>query len=413
MRNIAITSLLTALSTLPAFAQDPSDLYSKLFPYSAEICMGTQTRHIGHKEGAITGHSTVYIHGACIDRNYKYPQLKLCEPNKGTGVSVNIALKNVNWVAAEGRDFFFYGDVPADKPFDQRAYENVISKAISAGTYDDIQAQSKYSRDPDVNPDKLPDVNFFPRFAFGSDFAMALTRNVYCSRIPFSRAETASAIDKLNRLNRHYSADGTPFNWDLFKNNCAHLTHNALAAAGFWESLKTEAALPVELLNIAVPLNEVVDAEIRGNDLPLENLRAVYNDPVARKAVLEGKRIPTRPGVLFEALPQRVQGNSVYAESPQLGFMLDMPIFAPAKRKMNQILFENRYVQLKANLIDFKQRYERAIMNRKPIEYWTESRDEKWGIRSDDSEFENFYSKYYEYLERELEFVNSALKKVE
>lgn len=413
MKFIPFTSLLMILSALPALAQDASDVYSKLFPYSAEICMGTQTRYIGHAEGAITGHSTLYIHGACVDRNYKYPQLKLCDPSKGAGVSVNIALKNVNWIAVEGRDFFFYGNQPDEKPFDQRAYENVISKAIAAGTYSDIQAQSKYSRDPEANPDKLPDESFFPRFAFGSDFAMALTRNVYCSRIPLSRAEIATAIDKLNRLNRHYSAEGNAYNWDLFKNNCAHLTHNVLAAAGFWESLMTEAALPVELLNIAVPLNEVVDAEVRGNDLPLENPRALYNDPIVRKAVLEGKRISTRPGVLFEALPQHLLGNSVYAESPQMGFMLDMPIFAPAKQKMNQILFENRYVQLKANLINFKQRYERAIKNRKPIEDWVESHDENWGIPSAEPEFESFYSKYYEYLERELEFVNSALKQVQ
>lgn len=412
VKTIQITSFLMALSALPAFAADAPDLYSKLFPYSVEICMGTQTRQVGYAEGGSAGHSVAYIHGACIDRDYPYPQLKMCDPSHGVGVSDDQVLKNVNWIAVEDRDFFFNGSYPADKAFDQQDYEKVVAKAIATGMFDNIQVQSKYSQDPGENPNKYPDATFLPHEAIGSDYGLTLVRNVYCSRIPFSRDALANAIHELNEVNHHYYVEGNEFTWDVLKNNCAHATHNALAAAGYWSPLKTEAVLPVQLFNIAVPLNQVVDAETRGNDLQLENVRALYNDPVVRKAVLSGEPIPTRPGVLIEAMPQHLKDNKVFMDSPQLGLMLDMPLFSPMQRKMNRILREDRYIDLKTNLIDFKDRYEQALKNRVPVDYWSEVSAEGSERTPVSSDFKNFESKYYEYLKQQLEFVNSALKQI-
>ena len=114
-------------------------------------------------------------------------------------------------------------------------------------------------------------------------------------------------------------------NWDVLRNNCAHLSHNVLAVAGLWPEIPTNRPLLIAAFDFPVPKNEFVDMMRRTNDMPITDPDAMYDDPTARASIMREDLIPTRPGGLAEA-ERAVQGNEVYNTDLRLIFY-DEPIF--------------------------------------------------------------------------------------
>src|SRR5438067_13122776 len=62
---------------------------------------------------------------------------------------------------------------------------------------------------------------------------MNFARTAYCARQPLTREAVGRAIAYLNAVNE--SARTRGYIWDAYTNNCSHVVHNAVAAAGVWD----------------------------------------------------------------------------------------------------------------------------------------------------------------------------------
>jgi hypothetical protein len=335
------------------------------------------------------------------------------DPSQGVGVSVDQVLKNVNWVAVTDRDFFLRGDVSEQEALDRTTLDRALNKALAAGFYNNVQVQEKYLNDPSFNPQKLQSLPFLLNETVGTSFGLNLARDVYCSRIPVPKENLAVAVETLNQLNRKYYA-GNNYVWDAIKNNCAHLAHNALAYAGFWDLTPTDGWEITEFLNLALPANEFIDSMERGNEGDLGNLRELFWDKQVHDGILNSGWSPIQPGVLAEAIPFHSYENLIYKHGTKFT-ILDFPFFEPQHREFRFLLQDDKYKNLRANLLWFKDRYQKVLKNRHSVFYWLTGQGiSKHGVEHPNSplerEFTEFYNKYYAYINAQALWVENSLK---
>src|SRR5205085_9795066 len=93
--------------------------------------------------GGPGGHSVLYLNGVCRVADAGYPTVAMCPAGgsmagRGVGLSVNEHFKNANWVAVEGRSFFFDGAVAPGAGLSERGYERTRMMARRAAIYDGV-----------------------------------------------------------------------------------------------------------------------------------------------------------------------------------------------------------------------------------------------------------------------------------
>src|SRR5205814_332494 len=81
------------------------------------------------------------------------------------------------------------------------------------------------------------------RHSIGTDFAMNFARTAYCARQPLTRQALGRAIAYLNAVNDGARERG--YSWDAYTNNCSHVVHNAVAAAGVWDPKEPRSPVPM------------------------------------------------------------------------------------------------------------------------------------------------------------------------
>src|SRR5579871_3204829 len=118
MAAVVVAAALGACAPLepPVPREPPEAEYVALFPYYAESCAVSQIlKKPGFGadiRGGVGGHAVLYLNGVCRDPASS-TRLALCDGapalGRGVGLSVNAHYKNANWVAVQGRDFFFQG----------------------------------------------------------------------------------------------------------------------------------------------------------------------------------------------------------------------------------------------------------------------------------------------------------------
>lgn len=64
-------------------------------------------------------------------------------------------------------------------------------------------------------------------------------------------------VHYLNALNQPYRSAQKDFHWNVLRDNCAYLAHNALAAVGLWPELRTDRPLLVAAFDFPVPEERV------------------------------------------------------------------------------------------------------------------------------------------------------------
>jgi hypothetical protein len=251
------------------------------------------------------------------------------------------------------------------------------------------------------------------RLMLATEFGLNLGRNVYCARLPITRELLTPMVDELNSLNDQTQAKGE-FDWSALHDNCAHTTHNAVAAAGLFEPKKTNVFLLKQIFNLAIPSNEYIDLESLGNDPSLDDVVAYFKDPYKRHMLLEHDWMATQPGVVAENHPIH-QPNALYDTHSDF-FILDMPLLKPQRKQFNRIVSEPQYTDIKGNLLYFKQKYESALKARLSL---NDLRLRGAGTDRDGypipmpelstKEFEQFYDAYYKKIEKELQKVEAQL----
>ncbi|MBI4695218.1 MAG: hypothetical protein HY749_14465 [Gammaproteobacteria bacterium] len=395
----------------PAIAPDEDAEYARLFPYYAESCAVSQLKK---KEGfgaelfgGIGGHQVFYLNGVCRARDEKHPRLVPCDelpaPHAdGVGFSVNEHYRNATWAAVEGRDFFFAGGLPPDGGLTREAYARVQRAARAQGIYAAIDFHERYFTD--MQPGFTRD-EFRYELSIATDYAIALGRNRYCARVPLRRGEMRKVVDFLNALNAPYAAGDKEFAWNVLTHNCAHVNHNALAAVDLWPAWPMDRPLVISALDFPVPKNEFVNLLRRTNDLPIEDLEAMYADSTARAMLLREGRLPTGPGAIAD-LGGILRPNEVYDDESRSIFY-DLTPTRSFQRRFDEILSEPRYLRLRDNLAYFAARYRHILAARQPLAQYLARR--QGASTSELDEFREFYRRYYEYIEKEVSEVASMM----
>jgi hypothetical protein len=383
-------------------------VYSSFYPYYAEYCAASQLKKrpgFGtDPSSGVGGHSVFWLNGVCRDTGAGYPTIKLCDgttpaDQQGVGLSVNAHFKNTVWVATPGRDFFFHGTLAPSQRLTRAEYEHTLAVAQKLGIYDGVEYHA------DVFDDQPPGMSrseFMYDIAIATDYAVNFGRDRYCARVPVDREQMTKVVGYLNDLNAEYKSGERDFEWNVLQNNCAHVTHNALATAGVWNEWATGEFVLFAAFNFPAPKNEFVNLIRRTNDMPVDDLMTVYEDSAAREALMQGDGLPAQPGSLAEA-EKVVWDNEIYDTDLALIFY-DDPVFGSYKKRFRDIFADRRYVDIRANLTYFAELYTRIRRERKPVEAYLNvvAPEER-------PAFTEFYARFYDYVDRSIARVNAVM----
>ncbi|MBU6448411.1 MAG: hypothetical protein KGQ26_02180 [Rhodospirillales bacterium] len=361
----------TGLRPPPAKAPNPPEApsYDDIFPYYAELCALSELRKkpgfgVPLRSG-MGGHLLLYLNGVRVRRDGNgYPALELCPATEASGqgaaISVNSHYRNANWVAFEGRDFVFHGALPFGAPLTRDVYEETQRQAQAQGLLEGIEFHEHFLQNKPAGM-SLEQCKY--EISVATDYASCFGRDAYRVRVPLSTAQMAAIADYLNALNEPYRTGQKIYHWRLFNDNCVHVAHNALAAAGVWAPWPTGQFFMRAAFKFPVPKNTVVDLAARANDLKLEDPEALFQDPAVREALLARGSLPTGPGALTSLAPA-VRDNEIYDTLKLRLIFYDNPFWGPYRFRFRKMFAEPRYTKLDANLRYFAGRYARATAAR-------------------------------------------------
>jgi hypothetical protein len=392
--------------TVPADAIDDA-AYTSIYPWYAEFCALSE---IDKKPGfgaeivpgGPGGHSILYLNGVCRVTDAGYPVVTLCKdsgspkPGEGVGLSVNDHYQNANWIATQGRDFVFRGNLLPGEALTKDRYLQTQKQAEAMGILDGVVFHHEVFDD---QPAGMSKTAFMYDMSIATDYAVGFARDRYCARVPLDRAKMAAVVGYLNQVNAPYRSGQKLFQWNVLENNCTHLAHNVLAVAGVWSEWPINRPLLISAFDFPVPKNEFVNLMRRTNDMPITDSGALYDDTAARATIMNWHSMPTLPGGLAEAV-RVVQPNEVYNTHLRLIFY-DEPTFGHYQRWFDAIFRDPRYTGLPANLQHFSALYA-TILAAKPSE-----RGGQQEPATDRGAFENAY---YSIISREKTKLDEALQ---
>ena len=138
--KIFIVSGILNLFNLVTFAQ------TYPFPFYIKTCVVSQPSAIGifTRNARSPGHSVLYLHGACKDKNSAYSKLEKCsnqdgqdlsESPLGSLVSVNEYSEKSVWTAIEGHYFAFFGNAPKGEFMCDELKFKAREEALKQGIY--------------------------------------------------------------------------------------------------------------------------------------------------------------------------------------------------------------------------------------------------------------------------------------
>ena len=233
----------------------------------------------------------------------------------------------------------------------------------------------------------------------GTDFALAFGRTAYCVRFPVPEAALVRLVAYLNGLNDGYAAGSREYRWSGIFDNCAHVLHNALAAAGFWREQSVRAFAAAQFFNLAVPVDQFLDAALL-LDVDVANPAEVYGRPSLRRLLLSEGWLPAAHGALFRVIPVH-QRNAMYDTDLTL-FTLTDPLGFKSRR-VGELIDDARYTDVEYNLLSFRRRYGELLAG--------QGRRQA-GEPENDDEYERFRAAYFAWAGRQLEDVQEKLEQL-
>jgi hypothetical protein len=383
----------------------PDPAYDHLFPYYVELCATSQFRSKLKGEGGVAGHAVMYIKGACKDEQAPFPLLRRCrvaatelnDPEHGAGVSVGRWFRNVNWVAIPGYELFYQGNLKFGERLTQAQFDGTVHDVIEKGVYKGVEFHAYPSANTGAGLE-----NFVANEGIGTDLALQFARSVFCARLPVTGPMVDEIIAFLNDKNREYAEGDADYNWSVWADNCAHTLRNALAAANIWSPLSVQAIKFRQIFNLAVPANEFVNLAELGIEGNISDFREIQRDGPERDAFHEFHWLPTRQGALLKTLPVH-EPNDLYDTTFRL-FTLQSPFRMGKTQRAIDLLSDERFVKLDANLRYFRDKYDAILASH------DERRDTLASVRG--SPYRRSERLFYAYMETQRTEVGSMLARL-
>ena len=366
--NILVWTLLLSSPLEAEISQDFDELVEKMqiefegqarvlppsfdhyFPYYFKFC--AISRYHSKKgwgsTGSGAGHGLFYLKGACLDKSLGPAGLALCpvsadysSSDTGVGLSVNRRLRNVNFLVFPGLTRFLGTELDEQETFTWDLKNSIIRDTLATKILAGIEFHD------DAFPDLLIKEHreeFIARNAFGTDFAVALARDLFCITVPLNRLAMGAIIDHLNALNASYAdskgedyrgrkKQDNYYHWDAFHDNCTHTPINALATLGILEPELTNQNPLVQAANIAIPAKTLLDIHesINGQE---RKIKDYYKDKSLRQAVVDYKWASGLDIAMLEFIPMH-RNNTQYLPDDALWFL--------NKSKAKDLLSSPRY----------------------------------------------------------------------
>jgi hypothetical protein len=383
----------------------PDPAYEVLFPYYVELCATSQFRSKLTGPGGIAGHAVMYIKGACKDEQASFPQLRRCrgiatdlnDPEHGVGVSVGRWFRNVNWVAVPGYKLFYQGNLDMGERLTQAHFDATVRDAIDKDVYKGVEFHEYPAARTGTGLE-----NFVANHGIGTDFALQFARAAFCARLPVTEPMLDEVIAFLNDKNREYATGEADYNWSVWADNCVHTLRNALAAANIWSPLSVRAVKVLQIFNLAVPANEFVNLAELGAEGNIADVPRIQEDGPARDALHEFDWLPTRHGALVKTLPVH-EPNDMYDTTFRL-FTLQSPLRMARTAHAIELLSDDRFVDLRANLRYFREKYDAILASH------DESRDALASVRG--TPYRRVERLHHDYIRKQRDEVESMLNRL-
>jgi len=244
--------------------------------------------------------------------------------------------------------------------------------------------------------------NFVVNEGIGTDFALQFARSAFCARLPVTEPMLDEIIAFLNDKNREYAEGEADYNWSVWADNCSHTLRNALAAANIWSPLSVRAVKFRQLFNLAVPANEFVNLAELGTEGDIDDYRKIQQDGPRRDALHEFHWLPTRHGALLKTLPVH-EPNDLYDTTFRL-FTLQSPFRMGKTQHAIDLLSDERFVNLGANLHYFRDKYEAILASH------DERRDMLASVRG--TPYRRVERLFYDYIKTQRTEVEAMLDKL-
>ena len=279
----------------------------------------------------------------------------------------------------------------------QARFDATVRDAIDKGVYNGVEFHDYPAANSGASLE-----NFIANHGIGTDFALQFARSVFCARLPVTERMLDEVIAFLNDKNREYAEGDADYNWSVWADNCVHTLRNALAAANIWSPLSVRAVKFLQLFNLAVPANEFVNLAELGTEGNIGDFQQIQEEGPQRDALHEFGWLPTRHGALLKTLPVH-EPNDIYDTTFRL-FTLQSPFMMNKTRHAIELLSDDRFVDLGANLRYFREKYDAILASR------DQSRDALASVRG--TPYRRVERLHYDYIKRQRAEVESMLNRL-
>lgn len=402
--------------------------YDEIYPYYVKYCTMSRIHpKVGHgRVGGSPGHAVVYIKGACLNNKEQASGLEVCrananykDPELGVGISTNKNFKNVNFVGVPGQKLFFGYGLLGKKRFTLKEKQRVITKFLQKKVLNGVEFHSHKSFKEGQNKHE-----FFAGRMFGTDYAIALARNIYCISIPTNRRITEFLVNEFNQVNQSYKGTkGTmyrggykkdsQYHWHGIFNNCAHTIVNIFAKLGIMGEKKINQGLFSQLGDIAIPANIFLALQKKINTRPIDP--KLYYLKKKKQEVFEMfSWIPQQEGSLLQKIPF-YRNNDLYQEDD---IMLTIPdAFGNESKKLRQLmtisslkLGKDNLFNYSQNLDYYKSKYQLAL---KESEEEMKTLGNKVFLNEEERDFYGFLGRFMGHLKKKLNNIILKQKAIE
>jgi hypothetical protein len=251
-------------------------------------------------------------------------------------------------------------------------------------------------------PRTMPIEEFIVRNSIGTDFAINFARTAYSARLPLRREAIGEVVAYLNEVNQTARRNG--FTWNAYTNNCSHVIHNALAAAGVWDPKEargpgllelamdvlsvTKALAQRRMSDFSFPANNFVRLYEAGNERPIDDARSAFNDHDVARTMRDGWT-STGPGALIATYSMhQAERNPLFTQGRD-PFLFSVPMFWDKDEKFRRLTRHppSSLTDLGSNLEHFRDRYARTLA--------TQPDD------GEQADFRAFADRFYDYIAEE------------